>query len=73
MPQNLIDASLWYSLHRQNLVLTRTEKDELVKQLYEEGKTVREIAKVAHISFTVSRHHTEITGERNKDSNNKSS
>ncbi|MGH9982385.1 MAG: hypothetical protein ACRD8W_00325 [Nitrososphaeraceae archaeon] len=33
------------------MVLTRSEKEELVKQLYEEGKTVREIAKEVHMSF----------------------
>jgi transposase len=33
------------------MVLTRSEKEELVKQLYEEGKTIREIAKAVHMSF----------------------
>jgi transposase len=33
------------------MVLTRSEKEELVKQLYEEGKTIREIAKTVHMSF----------------------
>jgi hypothetical protein len=33
------------------MVLTRSEKEELVIQLYEEGKTIREIAKEVHMSF----------------------
>ncbi|MGH9987271.1 MAG: hypothetical protein ACRD8W_25275 [Nitrososphaeraceae archaeon] len=33
------------------MVLTRSEKEELVLQLYEEGKTIREIAKEVHMSF----------------------
>lgn len=33
------------------MVLTRSEKEELVKQLYEEGKTIREISKEVHMSF----------------------
>jgi transposase-like protein len=33
------------------MVLTRSEKEELVRQLYEEGKTIREIAKEVHMSF----------------------
>jgi DNA-binding CsgD family transcriptional regulator len=34
------------------MVLTRAEKEALVKRLFEEGKTIREIAKEAHMSFT---------------------
>jgi transposase-like protein len=33
------------------MVLTRSEKEELVKRLYEEGKTYREIAKEVRMSF----------------------
>ncbi|MGH9994534.1 MAG: hypothetical protein ACRD4J_04775 [Nitrososphaeraceae archaeon] len=33
------------------MILTRSEKEELVVQLYEEGKTIREIAKEVHMSF----------------------
>lgn len=39
-------------LRRLEMVLTRSEKEELVVQLYEEGKTIREIAKAVHMSFT---------------------
>jgi hypothetical protein len=54
------------------LVLTRAEKEELVKQLYKEGKTIREIAKVAHMSFTdIAAIIRKETGESNKDNNNK--
>jgi DNA-binding Lrp family transcriptional regulator len=34
------------------MVFSRREKEERVKQLYEEGKTVREIAKEVHMSFS---------------------
>lgn len=53
-------------------MLTRAEKEELVKQLYEEGKTIREIAKVVHMSFTdIAAIIRKVTGESSKDSNNK--
>lgn len=32
-------------------MLTRAEKEKLVIQLYEQGKNVREISKMAHMSF----------------------
>jgi AraC-like DNA-binding protein len=54
------------------LVLTRAEKEELVKQLYKEDKTIREIAKVAHMSFTdIAAIIRKETGEGNKNDNNK--
>jgi hypothetical protein len=34
------------------MVFTRAEKEALVKRLYEESKTIREIAKEVHMSFT---------------------
>lgn len=52
-------------------MLTRAEKEELVKQLYEEGKIIREIAKVVHMSFTdIAAIIRKVTGG-SKDSNNK--
>lgn len=54
------------------MVLTRAEIEELVKQLYKEGKTIREIAKVAHMPFTdIAAIIRKETGESNKDNNNK--
>ena len=54
------------------MVLTRSEKEELVKQLYEEGKTYREIAKEVHMSFgPIGNIIRTVTGESSKDSNNK--
>lgn len=54
------------------MVLTIAEKEELVKQLYREGKTIREIAKVVHMSFTdIAAIIRKETGESNKDNNNK--
>jgi YesN/AraC family two-component response regulator len=54
------------------LVLTIAEIEELVEQLYREGKTIREIAKVAHMSFTdIAAIIRKEIGESNKDNNNK--
>ena len=53
------------------MVLTRSEKEELVKQLYEEGKTVHEIAKEVHMSFgLIGNIIRKATGDYNKDNNN---
>ncbi|MGH9925025.1 MAG: hypothetical protein ACRD5B_06565, partial [Nitrososphaeraceae archaeon] len=53
------------------MVLTRSEKEELVKQLYEEGKTIREIAKAVHMSFgPIGNIIRKVTGDSSKDSNN---
>jgi hypothetical protein len=53
------------------MVLTRSEKEELVKQLYEEGKTIREIAKAVHMSFgPIGSIIRKVTGDSSKDSNN---
>jgi hypothetical protein len=53
------------------MVLTRSEKEELVKQLYEEGKTYREIAKEVHMSFgPIGNIIRKVTGDSGKDSNN---
>jgi hypothetical protein len=53
------------------MVLTRSEKEELVKQLYEEGKTVREITKEVHMSFgPIGNIIRKATGDYNKDNNN---
>ena len=50
------------------MVFTRSEKEELVKQLYEEGKTIREIAKVVHMSFTdISATIKKVTGDSSSD------
>ena len=52
------------------MVLTRSGKEELVKQLYEEGKTVREIAKEVHMSFgPIGNIIRKTTGDYNKDNN----
>jgi hypothetical protein len=53
------------------MVLTRSEKEELVKRLYEEGKTYREIAKEVHMSFgPIGNIIRKVTGDNSKDSNN---
>lgn len=53
------------------MVLTRSEKEELVKQLYEEGKTYREIAKEVHMSFgPIGKIVRKVTGDSSKHSNN---
>jgi hypothetical protein len=54
------------------MVLTRSEKEELVKQLYTEGKTVREIAKAVHMSFSpITAVIRKVSGDNSKDSSNK--
>lgn len=53
------------------MVLTRLEKEELVKQLYEEGKTYREIAKKVHMSFgQIGKILRKVTGDSSRDSKN---
>lgn len=60
-------------LCRTEMVLTKSEKEELVKQLYEEGKTIREIAKEVHMSFgPIGNIIRKVTGDSSKDSNNES-
>jgi hypothetical protein len=50
------------------MVLTSSEKEELVKQLYEEGKTIREIAKEVRMSFgPIGKIIRKVTGESNDD------
>ena len=52
------------------MVLTRSEKEELVKQLYEKGKTIREIAKEVHMSFgPIGNIIRKVTGDNGKYSN----
>jgi DNA-binding CsgD family transcriptional regulator len=52
------------------MVLTRSEKEELVIQLYEEGKTIREIAKEVHMSFgPIGKIIGKVSGDNSKDSN----
>jgi hypothetical protein len=54
------------------MVLTRSEKEELVKKFYEEGKTIREIAKEVHMSFSpIGNIIRIVTGESSKDNRNK--
>lgn len=54
------------------MVLTRLEKEELVKELYEQDKTIREIAKEVHMSFTdIAAIIRKVTGDSSKDSNTK--
>ncbi|MGI0043928.1 MAG: helix-turn-helix domain-containing protein [Nitrososphaeraceae archaeon] len=54
------------------MVLTRSEKEEFVKQLYEEGKTIREIAKEVHMSFgPIGNIIRRVTGDNSTDNNNK--
>jgi hypothetical protein len=53
------------------MVLTRSEKEELVIQLYEEGKTIREIAKEVRMSFgPIGKIIRKVTGDSSKDNNN---
>jgi hypothetical protein len=54
------------------MVLTRSEKEDLVVQLYEEGKSYREIAKEVHMSFgPIGNIIRKVTGDSGIDSNNK--
>lgn len=54
------------------MVFTRKEKEALVKRLCEEGKTVREIAKEVHMSFSdIAAITRKITGDSNKNSSAK--
>jgi transposase-like protein len=58
-------------LCKPKMVLSRSEKEELVKQLYEEGRTIREIAKEVHMSFgPIGNIIRKVTGDSSKDSNN---
>ena len=60
------------------VVLNKKEKEDLVVKLYEEGKTIREIAKQAHLSFgTIGKIIKQLNGVENNetissDMNNKS-
>lgn len=55
------------------MVLTRSEKEELVTQLYEEGKTIREIAKEVHMSFgPIGKIIRKVTGDSSDDKPTKS-
>ena len=48
-------------------MLTRKEKEELVIELYKQGKTIREIAKEVHMSFSrISEIINEYEGYRKK-------
>lgn len=54
------------------MVLTRKEKEALVKRLYEESKTVREIAKEVHMSFSdIAAIIRKVTGDSNKNNSTK--
>ncbi|MGI0044083.1 MAG: hypothetical protein ACRD47_10260, partial [Nitrososphaeraceae archaeon] len=54
------------------MVLRRSEKEELVVQLYEEGKTIREIAKEVRMSFgPIGNIIRKVTGDNSTDNNNK--
>lgn len=53
------------------MVLTRSEKEELDKQLYEEGKTLREIANEVRMSFgPIGNIIRKVTGDCSKDNDN---
>jgi hypothetical protein len=59
-------------LYNIEMVLTRSEKEDLVVQLYEEGKSYREIAKEVHMSFgPIGNIIRKVTGDSGIDSNNK--
>lgn len=54
------------------MVLTRAEKEDLIKRLFLEGKTIREIAKEVHMSFgPIGNIIRKITGESSKNSDAK--
>lgn len=54
------------------MVLTRGEKEDLIKKLFLEGKTIREIAREVHMSFgPIGNVIRKVTGESDKDRNNK--
>lgn len=51
------------------VVLTKKDKEELVIKLYKEGKTIREIAHIVHISFTdIGKIIRKMNGQNNNDS-----
>jgi len=51
------------------MVLTRAEKEDLIKRLFLEGKTIREIAKEVHMSFgPIGNVIRKVTGESSKNS-----
>jgi hypothetical protein len=68
----MLIASLILSYLEYFSVLTRQEKERLVIELYNQGKTIREISKICHISFrdigTLVR---KASGEKEKDQNTK--
>jgi hypothetical protein len=54
------------------MVLTRSEKEQRIIEMYEAGHTIREIAKEVHMSFgPIGNIIRKVTGDSNKDSNNK--
>jgi len=53
------------------MVFTRLEKEQRIIEMYEAGHTIREIAKVVHMSFgPIGNIIRKATGDSNKDSNN---
>lgn len=71
-PQNIITQLRGIRLSRLKMVLSRFEEEKRVKELYEEGKTIREIAKEVHMSFTdIAAIIRKVTGDSSKDSRTK--
>lgn len=53
------------------LVLSRSEKEQRIIEMYEAGCTIREIAKEVHMSFgPIGNIIRKLTGESSKDNNN---
>jgi DNA invertase Pin-like site-specific DNA recombinase len=53
------------------MVLTRSEKEERIIEMYEAGHTIREIAREVHMSFgPIGNIIRKVTGDSSKDSNN---
>lgn len=54
------------------MVLSRSEKEARIRELVEQNKTIRDIAKEVHMSFTdIAAIIRKVTGDSSKDSNNK--
>jgi hypothetical protein len=50
------------------VILSKKEKEELVVKLYQDGKTIREIAHIVHLSFTdISKIIRKLNGQNDND------
>lgn len=73
-PQSLIKWHPVIHSCKLRMVLSRSEKEQRIVEMYEAGHTIREIAGEVHMSFSpISAVIRKVSGETNIDTNNKPS